>query len=71
MDEVEWEKRVSNLLKGQLKTKGVTYAQLVEKLEAIGVEEKKPTSRISFLGANSQRYFWCNVWKRLAQKHYV
>ena len=41
MDETEWEKQVSNLLKSQLKLKGVTYKQLVEKLAEIGVEEKE------------------------------
>ena len=31
----------ANLLKSELKRKGVTYAQLVEKLEAIGISEKE------------------------------
>jgi hypothetical protein len=35
----EYEERAKNLLKGELKRRGVTYAQLVEKLSAIGVEE--------------------------------
>jgi microsomal dipeptidase-like Zn-dependent dipeptidase len=39
--EQDWEKRVSNLLKAELKRKGVTYAGLVEKLAAIGVDEKE------------------------------
>ncbi|MCA8895273.1 MAG: hypothetical protein KDA48_08445 [Amphiplicatus sp.] len=41
MPESEWEQRVSNLLKAELKRKGVTYGQLVERLAAIGVEEKE------------------------------
>lgn len=41
MPETEWEQRVSNLLKAELKRKGVTYARLAEKLAAIGVEEKE------------------------------
>lgn len=41
MSETDWEKRVSNLLKAELKRKGVTYAGLVEKLAEIGVEEKE------------------------------
>ena len=41
MQEADWEKQVSNLLKAQLKLKGVTYAQLVEKLAEIGVEERE------------------------------
>lgn len=37
----EWEARAANLLKAELKRKGVTYAQLVEKLDAIGISEKE------------------------------
>lgn len=37
----EWEKQAANLLKSELKRKGVTYAQLVEKLAAIGINEKE------------------------------
>lgn len=40
-DQTEWETRVANLLKAELKRKGVTYAQLVDKLADIGVEEKE------------------------------
>jgi Domain of unknown function (DUF6471) len=36
---VEYETKAKNLLKAELKRKGVTYAQLVEKLAAIGVTE--------------------------------
>lgn len=41
MTETDWEKRVSNLLKAELKRKGVTYAGLVERLAEIGVQEKE------------------------------
>jgi Domain of unknown function (DUF6471) len=37
----EWEIKAANLLKSELKRKGVTYAQLVEKLDAIGISEKE------------------------------
>ncbi|MER8955791.1 DUF6471 domain-containing protein [Mesorhizobium sp. M0166] len=36
---VEYETKAKNLLKAELKRKGVTYAQLAEKLSAIGVHE--------------------------------
>jgi hypothetical protein len=36
---------VANLLKSELKRKGVTYGQLVEKLAAIGVDEKEVNIR--------------------------
>lgn len=38
---IEFETRAKNLLKGELKRRGVTYAQLAEKLEAIGVKENE------------------------------
>jgi Domain of unknown function (DUF6471) len=36
---VEYETKAKNLLKAELKRKGITYAQLVEKLAVIGVIE--------------------------------
>ena len=44
-DRNEWEERVANLLKAELKRKGVTYAQLVERLAALGVDEKEVNVR--------------------------
>ena len=41
----EWEMKAANLLKAELKRKGVTYSQLVEKLEAIGISEKEVNVR--------------------------
>ena len=41
----EWEAQVSGLLKAELKRHNVTYAQLVDKLAAIGVEESEPNVR--------------------------
>ncbi|WP_342069906.1 DUF6471 domain-containing protein [Yoonia algicola] len=40
-DQNEWEMKAANLLKSELKRKGVTYAQLVEKLSEIGISEKE------------------------------
>lgn len=46
---VEYETLAKNLLKGELKRKGVTYAQLAEKLEGLGVHdsERNLTNKIS------------------------
>lgn len=44
-EQSEWESRVANLLKAELKRKGVTYSQLVDKLADIGVEEKEVNVR--------------------------
>jgi 3-mercaptopyruvate sulfurtransferase SseA len=41
----DWNARAANLLKSELKRKGVTYSQLVEKLAEIGVEEKEANVR--------------------------
>ena len=37
--QTEWESRVSNTLKAELKRKGVTYTQLCERLAELGVNE--------------------------------
>lgn len=46
---VEFEEKAKNLLKGELKRKGVTYAQLAEKLGALGISEteRNLTNKIS------------------------
>ena len=41
----EWEAKVKGLLKSELKRKGVTYAQLVDKLAAVGVVDSEPNIR--------------------------
>ena len=40
-EKTDWEQTAANILKAELKRKGVTYAQLVEKLAEIGVDEKE------------------------------
>ncbi len=44
-DKNEWEAKAQGILKGELKRRGVTYAQLVEKLDEIGVSETEPNIR--------------------------
>ena len=44
-EHTDWELMAANLLKAELKRKGVTYAQLVEKLAALGIEEKEVNVR--------------------------
>ncbi len=41
----DWESRVKGILKAELKRRNVTYAQLVQKLKEIGVEETEPNIR--------------------------
>lgn len=45
MPDTVWEAKVKGLLKGELKRRGVTYQQLVEKLAAIGVIDSEPNIR--------------------------
>lgn len=44
-DFAKWEAHAKGILKAELKRKGVTYAQLVEKLAGIGVTETEPNVR--------------------------
>ncbi|NOG71541.1 hypothetical protein HJG45_14325 [Roseicella sp. DB1501] len=44
-DTAEWQARAKGLLKAELKRRNVTYAQLVERLAAIGVKETEPNIR--------------------------
>lgn len=41
----EWEEKAANLLKAEIKRKGLTYAQVVEKLAEIGVSEDERNVR--------------------------
>ena len=44
-ERTDWEAKAANLLKAELKRKGVTYAQLVEKLADIGIVEREVNIR--------------------------
>lgn len=45
VNEKEWEDRIKGMLKGELKRRGVTYADLVGKLADIGVMDSEPNIR--------------------------
>ncbi|KMS62698.1 DUF6471 domain-containing protein [Sphingobium baderi] len=45
MADTEWEAKVKGLLKAELKRRNVSYAQLVEKLAAVGVVDSEPNIR--------------------------
>ncbi|WP_236038241.1 DUF6471 domain-containing protein [Belnapia arida] len=44
-DTAEWQARAKGLLKAELKRRNVTYAQLAERLAAIGVKDTEPNIR--------------------------
>ena len=55
---VDWNARAANLLKSELKRHGLTYGELVEKLAAIGVDEKEVNVRNKLSrGAFTAAYF--------------
>lgn len=58
---VEYETRAKNLLKGELKRRGITYAGLAEKLAAIGVgeNERNLNNKISRGGFTAAFLFQC------------
>ncbi|GGN63099.1 hypothetical protein GCM10011349_47370 [Novosphingobium indicum] len=45
VQEKEWEDKVKGMLKGELKRRGVTYAELAGKLADIGVHDSEPNIR--------------------------
>lgn len=45
VEKTDWEARAAKFLKAELKRQGVTYAQLVDRLAVIGVEEKEANIR--------------------------
>jgi len=58
---IEFETRAKNLLKGELKRRGVTYAGLAEKLAAIGVieNERNLNNKISRGGFTAAFFLQC------------
>ncbi|TGS37805.1 MULTISPECIES: DUF6471 domain-containing protein [unclassified Mesorhizobium] len=44
-ERTDYEAMAANLLKAELKRKGVTYSQLVDRLSSIGVDEKEVNIR--------------------------
>lgn len=44
-ERTDWEEKAKGILRGEMARKGVTYAQLVEKLAAIGVDEDERNLR--------------------------
>ena len=56
MADIDWTARAKNLLKGELKRRGVSYRELAEKLTAMGIPESERNiankiSRGGFTGA--------------------
>lgn len=58
---LEYEEKAKNLLKGELKRRGVTYAQLAEKLAAMGIHEteRNLNNKVSRGGFSAAFMFQC------------
>lgn len=59
----EFEAKTKNLLKGELKRRGLTYAQLVEKLAEIGINEteRNLNNKISRGGFSAAFFLQCLI----------
>lgn len=44
-ERTDWEEKAKGILRGEMARRGVTYAQLAEKLKAIGVDENERNLR--------------------------
>ena len=57
----EYEAKAKNLLKGELKRRGLTYAQLADKLAALGVQEteRNLNNKISRGGFTAAFFIQC------------
>ena len=70
-EKTDYELMAANLLKAELKRKGVTYAQLVEKLAAIGVDEKEVNVRNKLSRGKFTAAFFLQCLKRSAMRHCI
>jgi hypothetical protein len=65
----EWETKVKGLLKGELKRRGVTYAQLVDKLAALGVTDSEPNIRNKLARGKFTAVFLVQCLKAIGSDH--
>lgn len=62
-NEEAWDAKAKNLLKSELKRKNITYAQLVDRLSAIGVKETEPNIRNKLARGKFTAVFFLQVLK--------
>ncbi len=68
-DNSDWEAKVKGLLKGELKRRGVTYAQLVDKLAAVGVVDSEPNIRNKLARGKFTAVFLVQCLKAIGADH--
>lgn len=64
----EWNKQASNMLKAELKRRGISYDQLQEKLLALGVEETANGINIKINRGTFSFAFFLQVMKAIGGK---
>lgn len=60
-DKVDYKERVRNILKGELKRRGISYKELADRLNKIGVDENAHnlTNKIHRASFNAVFFFQC------------
>lgn len=63
MPDTEWQARVKGILKGELKRRNVSYRELSERLEAVGIREteRNINNKISRGGFTATFFIQCLV----------
>ena len=59
----DWQAKVKGLLKAELKRRNLSYADLAEKLAAIGVKENERNISNKIGRGALRRSFSCSAWK--------
>jgi hypothetical protein len=68
MDKPEWSKLASNLLKAELKRRGISYEQLQAKLAQLGIEETTNSINVKVNRGTFSFIFFLQVMKALEMK---
>ena len=60
-ERTDWEESAKGIIRGEMARAGVTYAQLAEKLQAIGIDENERNLRNKVSRGNSPQGSCCNA----------
>ena len=61
-ERTDWEERARGIIRGEMARRGVTYAQLAEKLGQLRLTRTNETCGIRSAGGNSPQGSCCNAW---------
>lgn len=68
-DKFDWNKQASNLIKAELKRRGISYEQLQEKLAAINIEETSNSINVKINRGAFSFAFFLQVMKAIGAKN--